>query len=96
METPSETIVRRRIIYHGRVQGVGFRYTTLSIARRFPATGYVKNLRDGTVEVVVHAAPADIQGFLNAVSRTFEGYITDQQDSDDLSAETFDRFEIRY
>ena len=41
--------LRCRVIYRGRVQGVGFRYTSASIARRFPVTGYVRNLPDGTV-----------------------------------------------
>lgn len=37
---------------HGKVQGVGFRYSTLSRARRLKLTGYVKNLWDGGVEVL--------------------------------------------
>ena len=47
----------RRIIFHGRVQGVGFRYTTHRIARGFPVTGFVRNLTDGTVELVACGTP---------------------------------------
>lgn len=41
--------VRKRIIFHGRVQGVGFRYTAKNMARSLGLTGWVKNEWDGTV-----------------------------------------------
>ncbi|MFP1496196.1 acylphosphatase [Escherichia coli] len=37
---------------YGRVQGVGFRYTTQYQVKRLGLTGYAKNLDDGSVEVV--------------------------------------------
>ena len=37
---------------YGRVQGVGFRYTTQQEAQRLGLTGYAKNMDDGSVEVV--------------------------------------------
>lgn len=37
---------------YGRVQGVGFRYTTQHEAQRLGLTGYAKNMDDGSVEVV--------------------------------------------
>jgi len=40
-----------RIVIHGRVQGVGFRYATLCAARKFGIRGTVRNRSDGTVEV---------------------------------------------
>lgn len=42
----------RRYRITGRVQGVGFRYATLNTARRLDIDGWVRNLRDGSVEVV--------------------------------------------
>ena len=44
-----------RAVYEGRVQGVGFRYRTSQLAQRYPITGFVKNLADGTVELVAQA-----------------------------------------
>lgn len=41
--------VRKRIVFHGRVQGVGFRYTAKNMARSLGLTGWVKNEWDGTV-----------------------------------------------
>ena len=41
--------VRKHMIFHGRVQGVGFRYTAKYLARSMNLTGWVKNEYDGTV-----------------------------------------------
>ena len=43
----------KKLIVKGIVQGVGFRYYTYEIARKYDIYGYSKNLRDGTVEVVI-------------------------------------------
>lgn len=47
-----------RIVVSGRVQGVGFRAWTERRARELNLSGWVRNLRDGTVEAVFHG-PAD-------------------------------------
>ena len=57
---PETGKVRERIIFHGRVQGVGFRYQAMYAARDFGLTGWVQNLPDGTVEMEVQGAPAAI------------------------------------
>lgn len=49
-----------RWIIRGRVQGVGFRYFTRVVASDLGLRGTVRNLRDGTVEVYVAGADADI------------------------------------
>jgi len=50
---------RRRILYTGTVQGVGFRWRTHSALSGLPVGGYVKNLPDGSVELVLEGSPAD-------------------------------------
>jgi acylphosphatase len=54
--------IARRFYVTGRVQGVGFRYFTQEVAMREGVTGYVRNLPDGRVEVLV-------EGDLEAVTR---------------------------
>lgn len=56
--------VRKHIIFYGRVQGVGFRYTACYLARPMGLTGWVKNLWDGSVEMEVQGPEEDIEEFL--------------------------------
>ena len=51
--------IRKTIYYSGRVQGVGFRWTTRRIACEYDVTGYVMNLPDGRVELAVEG-PAKV------------------------------------
>ena len=54
----------KKIIYSGRVQGVGFRYSAKQIASGFDVTGWIKNLDDGTVEMQVMASdPDELEAF---------------------------------
>jgi acylphosphatase len=87
--------MRRRLVFHGRVQGVGFRYTTRSIARRHPVTGWVKNLPSGTVELLVEAEADQVAGFLDELAKKFDGHIssTDELPPGD---EPLSDFSIRY
>jgi acylphosphatase len=60
--------VSRQVIYCGRVQGVGFRMTARSLARRFPVAGHVRNRPDGTVELVALGDAPSVRKFLDAVA----------------------------
>lgn len=95
MPEPEPEQQRQRIIYQGRVQGVGFRYTVRSIATRYPVVGYVKNLPNRTVELVAEGAPAVLQSFLQEIAEAFAGNISDVQIDDAAVDEQFQRFEIR-
>ncbi len=71
-------MVRAHIHFCGTVQGVGFRYTTVSFARQFFLTGWVKNLSDGRVEIIVEGPREKIEGLLSQLKGQFGGYIRDQ------------------
>ena len=62
---------RRRVLYEGRVQGVGFRMTTNRLAKGFAVSGSVRNLVDGRVEVVAQAEHDVLVAFLAAIGREF-------------------------
>jgi acylphosphatase len=81
---------RREIHYHGRVQGVGFRYTTREIAQRFQVAGYVENLLDGSVHLVVEGEPDELDRFLAAVAQRLERYIAEVDDRKQTPTGEFD------
>ena len=54
----------RRSIYEGRVQGVGFRWTVKELARGYDVLGTVRNLPDGTVEIIVAGEISEVAEFL--------------------------------
>ena len=55
---------RREVFFAGRVQGVGFRYSTQREARRLGLSGWVRNRRDGTVEITAQGDEKILQTFL--------------------------------
>ncbi len=57
------------------MQGVGFRFTAERLARRFPVTGFVKNLPDGRVEVMAEGDEKTLQDFLQETQQAFGAQI---------------------
>lgn len=75
-----------RVIYGGRVQGVGFRWTTANIARRHEVNGSVRNLADGTVEVIAQGERGAVMKFLSEVAGAMRGNI-ERSDSEELDVQ---------
>lgn len=63
------------VFFTGRVQGVGFRQETLSVAREFEIAGLVQNLDDGRVQLDVEGSPGEINEFIKAIDERMHGYI---------------------
>ncbi|MCF7787433.1 MAG: acylphosphatase [Prosthecobacter sp.] len=64
----------KNVLYSGRVQGVGFRYSTKRIASGFDVTGWIKNLPDGRVELLAQALEADeLEAFLEDIQQSSLG-----------------------
>jgi acylphosphatase len=87
---------QREVYYSGRVQGVGFRYTVRSLARRFDVTGFVRNLSDGRVQVVVEGQPAEIRAFLDSIRADMGHYIRDVQETTYPATGRFEGFDVRF
>ena len=68
-------MLRQRINFIGRVQGVGFRMTAEMIAQRHPVTGWVRNEPDGSVLLEVQGEEDAIAGFLDELRRRMAGFI---------------------
>jgi len=60
---------RRRltVFYHGRMQGVGFRYTVKTVAAGFEVTGAIRNLPDGRVELAAEGRRDELTAFQAAI-----------------------------
>ena len=58
---------RIHIIVSGRVQGVGFRYFTASLASRYEITGWVRNLYNGDVEIEAEGISTKLSLFLQDI-----------------------------
>lgn len=56
---------RLHLIIHGRVQGVGFRFFTSRTARKLGLAGLVRNLSDGTVEVIAEGKEETLKQLLD-------------------------------
>ncbi len=58
----------KRIIFEGRVQKIGFRYATRQIALGFDVIGWVKNLADGSVELVIEGEDEEVTEFIAEIT----------------------------
>ncbi len=63
------------VFFTGHVQGVGFRYQTLQVAKEFEVAGYVQNLPDGRVQLEAEGPAAEVSAFVAAVEERMHGYI---------------------
>lgn len=61
-------MIAKRVIFEGRVQGVGFRYTVKDLARGFDVCGWVKNLPEGSVELQVMGEPTEVADFIREIN----------------------------
>jgi acylphosphatase len=87
---------RRVVHFRGRVQGVGFRYTTVRIAAEYEVTGYVQNLPDGQVLVVAEGRPNKLDTFLDKLKTEMAPYIRDAHVATSPASEEFDSFDVKY
>ena len=70
-------MIRRDVIYKGRVQRVGFRWTANHLAKDFDVSGFVENRSDGTVYMVVEGSESEVDGFMKAISARMTTNIID-------------------
>lgn len=89
-------MIRKTCHFSGRVQGVGFRYTVQSIARGFRVAGFVQNLSDGRVKLVVEGETGDIDGFIEAIGCEMRGFIRSIDQVTEPVTNEFAGFSIRH
>jgi len=88
---------RVHVLVEGRVQGVGFRMFTRTLARRLGVAGYVRNLPDGRVEAVAEGDPKAVETFLKGLRAGPRRARVDRLDvRDQPPTSEFASFDIRY
>ncbi len=70
---------RLHLLYHGRVQGVGFRYTAKTLAAGFELTGLVRNLADGRVELLAEGLREEMEEYRKAIKDSGLGHFIAQE-----------------
>ena len=88
-------MIRKTVHYRGRVQGVGFRYTDRRIAARYDVAGYVRNVPDGRVELVVEGSSGAVDTFLADVADTMRANIHDTAVDESAATGGFADFGVR-
>jgi len=88
---------RITVRYEGRVQGVGFRYTAVSLAQDLDLTGYVKNEFDCSVSLVAEGAEESLMELLQAIRRSNLGkYIANELVRRSAATGEFTGFGVRH
>lgn len=87
---------RREVMYSGHVQGVGFRYTTQRIASHYSVTGYVRNLANGRVELVVEGEKDQLDRLLADIDDRLGQYVVNRTVDCGPATGQFHNFTIRF
>jgi acylphosphatase len=91
---PARKVHHETVHYSGQVQGVGFRYTALLVARGYEVKGYVRNLPDGRVHLEVEGEAGEVNAFLAAVEERMRGLVRQVERAAEQRAPSFNGFAI--
>jgi len=89
-------MVRAHMMFSGTVQGVGFRFTVQRHALNLGLNGWVKNLPNGSVEILVEGSKEVIEELCQNIENDFEGCIQDREISFTPAEAKFTNFQITY
>ena len=87
--------VARRLVAHGRVQGVWFRESMRREAEALGVTGWVRNRMDGTVEAIVQGEARAVAAIVEWARRGPERAQVRQLDVEEATPQPFETFETR-
>jgi len=94
MSAPND-VHHETVHFSGRVQGVGFRYTALWLAKEFEVAGYVQNLPDGRVRLEVEGEADEVGRFVGAIEERMQGYVREVERAGGRRPRQFQDFGIR-
>ena len=88
-------MIRRRVVVHGRVQGVFFRDSARRLAQQRGVAGWIANRWDGTVEAVFEGDEEAVQGLVRFVHEGPRGAEVDRVETFDEEPEALVGFSVR-
>lgn len=91
----SANVFQLSVHFSGRVQGVGFRYETLQIAKGFEVTGFVKNLPDGRVQLEAEGEEAEVIAFVEQLEEDLASFIRETEKRPERGKPRFFNFTIQ-
>lgn len=94
-ESKSSSVFHRTAYFSGRVQGVGFRYQTVQVAKGFDVTGFVKNLPDGRVLLEAEGTEKEVEAFFEEVQDQLGSYIRNVEKKDVVQPRKMSGFSIK-
>ena len=89
-------MIARHTTFIGRVQGVGFRFTARRAADRRQLTGYVRNMPNGSVEMLAQGRPEDVDDCIQDIKEYFLGYIRETKIVEIPPDPTYTDFQITF
>ncbi|WP_038468808.1 acylphosphatase [Candidatus Izimaplasma bacterium HR1] len=84
-----------QLTLEGRVQGVGMRFTIDRAAKKFPITGYVRNLYNGFVQVVIQGEEEVLAAFIEHIKENTPGNISKFIISDLSNSIEYESFKVK-
>ena len=92
----AEEVFFIEVTFWGRVQGVGFRWSTQRVAEGFSVRGYVKNLPNGSVKMVAEGEMPEVRFFLAALQERMANYVESCEVAENRGPRRFTEFAIAY
>jgi acylphosphatase len=84
-----------KVYFTGHVQGVGFRYQTMQVAREYEVSGWVENLDDGRVLLETEGTVDEVRDFVASIQERMGGLIRKTEVSESRREAQFQGFGIR-
>ena len=88
-------MIRKHILFYGRVQGVGFRYHATYKASLLGLTGWVRNLEDGSVEMEVQGDYRDVEMYIFRIKQGDYFIRVDEAEVTDMKVKEESCFQIK-
>jgi len=90
-------LVELHALFHGRVQGVCFRYMTKEFADELNIKGIVRNLPDGSVEMIAQGSKSTLQKLLKKLTgNSGPGHVTNVTKNFSAPQHTYQQFDVTY